>query len=460
MTACITALNQKTENKDVPTGYYSSQSQDTTNSADINWQNYFNDPYLIALIDTALNNNQELNIMLMEIGMAQNEVSAKKGEYLPYLNLKAGSGTEKVGEYTSQGANDANTEITPGQEFPDPLGDFMLKANLTWEIDIWKKLRNSKKAAYSRYLSSVEGKNFMVTQLVAELANSYYELLALDNKLKITEQNVKIQSNVLDILKMEKQSARVTQLAVNRFEALILNIKGLIPTIQQKIIETENKINFLIGRFPQHVDRDSDGFEKLSPSDIYVGLPEQLLENRPDVKQAELQLIAAKLDVKVAKAQFYPSLGLSANLGLQAFNPAYFIKAPESILFSVAGDLAAPIINRNAIKANYKNANAKQIQAIYEYEKTILTAFIEVSNNLVKMDNIKRSYEFKKQEVDVLNESVNISNKLFASARADYMEVLLTQREALEQKLELIELKKDQMTAWANIYRALGGGWK
>jgi outer membrane protein TolC len=205
--------------------------------------------------------------------------------------------------------------------------------------------------------------------------------------------------------------------------------------------------------------RDAQGFNALLPRTIDAGLPSQLLSNRPDIRQAELDLMAARLDVNVAKANFYPSLGITAGVGLQAFSPTFLTKTPESIFYSLAGDLMAPLVNRNAIKATYYNANAKQIQAVYQYEQTILNAYIEVANQLSRITNLGKSYELKAKEVEALNESITISNNLFKSARADYMEVLMTQRDALESRFELIETKKEQLTAWVNVYQALGGGW-
>jgi NodT family efflux transporter outer membrane factor (OMF) lipoprotein len=343
---------------------------------------------------------------------------------------------------------------------PEPLPDYMLAAQATWEIDIWKKLRNAKKAAVSRYLSSVEGKNFVVTNLVAEVANSYYELLALDNQLDIVKKNIDIQNNALQIVKLQKDATRVTELAVRKFEAEVLKTRSLQYDIQQRITETENRLNFLLARFPQPIARNSKEFEHLLPQNIHAGIPSQLLSNRPDIKQAEQGMAAAKLDVKVAKARFYPSIGISASVGYQAFNPSYLLKSPESILYSLAGDLMAPLINRNAIKATYYSANAKQVQSVYNYERTILNAYIEVANQLAKINNLEKSYDLRSKQVQALNQSINISNDLFKSARADYMEVLMTQRDALESKFELIETKKQQMNALVNIYHALGGGWK
>lgn len=454
----IPSIVQKTENKSTPSTYAENTS-DTTNIGKIEWKEFFKDQYLTSLIDTALQNNQELNITLQEIEIARNEVRTRKGELLPRVGLKAGAGLEKVGRYTSQGAGDASTEIKPGKEMPEPLPDYLIGLYANWEVDIWHKLRNSKKAAYTRYLSSVEGKNFVVTSLVAEIANSYYELLALDNQLDMVRKNIELQTNALGVVKIQKEATRVTELAVRKFEAEVLSSRSLEFDILQKTTETENKINFLLGRYPQHIARDKSSFETSLTSNLNTGVPSQLLANRPDIKQAELDLIAAKLDVKVAKSQFYPSLGISAGLGLQAFNPSYLVKMPESMLYSIAGDIAAPLINRNAIKASYFTANAKQIQAIYQYERSILNGYIEVANQLSSIDNLTKSYGLKAKQVVALTQSIEIANDLFKSTRADYLEVLMTQRDALEAKLELIETKKQQLNALVKVYQALGGGW-
>ena len=378
---------------------------------------------------------------------------------MPFVHLQSGAGVEKVGRYTHQGASDAVTEYEPGKEMPEPLQDYFVGAFASWEVDIWHKLRNAGKSAMYRYLSTAEGKNFMVTNLVAEIANSYYELMALDNQLEILKSNIGIQENALGIVKLQKSAARATELAVRKFEAEVLKNQSRQYRIQQSIVEVENRINFLLGRYPQPVLRNSDAFTDLLPETIYAGLPSQLLENRPDIRRAELELEAAKLDIAVAKAAFYPSLGITAGVGFQAFNANYLFKMPESMLYTLAGDLVAPLINRNAIKANYYSANAKQIQAAYNYERTLLIAYMEVANELSNITNLKYSYDLEAKQVQALNESIAISNGLFKSARADYMEVLMTQRDALESKFELIETKKQQMNAMVNIYQALGGGW-
>jgi NodT family efflux transporter outer membrane factor (OMF) lipoprotein len=412
------------------------------------------------LIDTALQNNQELNITLQEINIAQNEIRARKGEYLPFVNLGGQAGLEKTPRFTRPGAVDASTDIQPGEEIPNPLPNYMFGANASWELDVWKKLRNAKKAAVHRYLASVEGKNFMVTNLIAEIANSYYELMALDNQLIILQQNIEIQQNALTIVNMEKQAARVTELAVKKFEAEVLKNQSRVFYIKQSIVQAENRINFLVGRFPQTVLRNSHLLTDIVPDSIHAGVPSQLLMNRPDIRQAEQELLAAKLDVKSAKANFYPSLRITAGIGYQAFRPEFIMRTPESMLYTAAGELMAPLINRNAIKAYYYSANSKQIQNIYHYEQTVLNAYIEVANQVSNINNLKSSYALQTAQVQALTQSISISTSLFKSARADYMEVLMTQRDALEARFELVETKMQQMHAMVNIYQSLGGGWK
>ncbi|MCH7401179.1 TolC family protein [Belliella kenyensis] len=451
-------LPSKTVNNETPANYGVTNEPSTSDIPNpINWESYFDDPNLSLLIHEALSNNQELNMVLQDIIIDQNEIRARKGEYLPSVSFHAGAGFDKAARYTPQGAVEHHLEVRPGVHFPEPVPDFMFGAYASWEVDVWKKLRNAKKAALTRYLATVEGKNFLITNIVAEIAESYYELIALDNMLEIINSNVQIQSNVFQVIQQQKEAAKVTQLAVNRFEAQVLNTMNLQFEVRQKIVETENKINFLVGRFPQPIERNSSKFLTYDTAEIESGLPSDLLEHRPDIRQANLQLAASKLDVKVAKANFYPSFGIQSGIGFQAFNPSFLIN-PASLLYGLAGDLMAPLVNRNAIKAVYYNANAKQIQAIYDYERTILQAYVDVVNQLNKVENYNKSFDIKSKEVALLNKSTAISNNLFNAARADYMEVLLTQREALEANMELLEIKLHQLHAKVSLYRALGGG--
>lgn len=439
---------------------YAINQTDSINQATIQWQTFFEDTNLTAIIEAALAQNQELNIMLQKIAISQNEVQARKGEYLPFVRIRGISELEKVGEFTRNGAVEKALKIREDEGFPDPLKNVSLGLSATWELDIWKKLRNSKKASVYEYLATVEGKNFMVTQLVSEIAITYYDLLSLDNQLVILDQNLSIQENALQMIRLQKQAARVTELAVKRFEAEVFGNRSKRFLLTQQIIETENALNFLVGRTPQTLKRLRAGFLDLEVATMSAGIPSDLLLNRPDIKKASLEIEMRKLDLKVAKAQFYPSIGLNAGLGFEAFKSSYLFNAPASVFKGVALDLVGPLINRNAIKAQFKTANSKQIQAMFDYQKVVLSAFIEVANQWSKMDNLRESYTLKQAQVDALTNSIGISLKLFQSARAEYTEVLLVQREALESKMELVETKKEQLVSRVKMYQALGGGWK
>lgn len=461
MTGCIPSLQTpppRAPNTTTPESY--SGSNDTESSASAGWDELFTDPNLKELVDLALHNNQELNIAIQEIYIANNEVLGRSGDYLPRLGLEVGAGADKAGKYTRDGAVDENVPIREGRAIPAPLPNFFAGFRASWEIDIWSKLRNATKSAVYRYLSSIEGRNYMVTGLIAEIANLYYELMALDNQLAVLHQNIELQQNGLEVVRLEKQAARVTELAVKRFEAEVLKNQSHQYEIQQQIVEAENRMNFLVGRFPQPVKRSSEGFTTLSPLAVKAGVPTQLLENRPDVRQAEMELKAAELDVKVARALFYPSLSIDAGIGYNAYQPSRFFTTPASIAYNISGSILAPLLNRRAITAQYYSANALQQQAVVKYERTILNAYAEAANQLAAIGNMGKSYELKTEQVDRLTQSIEISNTLFTSARADYLEVLTTRRDALDSQMELIETKQKQLSAAVNFYQALGGGWR
>lgn len=436
-------------------------SDGTTSSALVGWREYFKDPNLTSLISTAIDNNQELNILLQEIAVSKSEVLGRKGAIFPFISLGSSAGLDKVARNTPAGALEDNiaNEIKPGKAIPSPTPNFAFAADFDWEVDIWRKLRNERDAAVLRYLATQEGRNFMVTNIVSEMAQSYYELLALDSQLVILKAMIENQQSALETVKLQKANARVTELAVRRFEAEVLKNQSRLFKIQQQITVMENKLNYLAGRYPQHIKRNSSGFDHLMLTGIRTGLPAELLRNRPDVRQAELQLVAAGLDVKAAAARFYPSLNIAAALGLQSFTLSSAFTTPASLIYGTAANVAAPLINRSAIQAAYNGASARQVGAIYTYQQTVLKAYVEVVNQLAQIKNYGRSFDLKNQQVQALSDSITIAGQLFFNARADYTEVLFTQRDALESKIDLVELKQEQLNAFVKAYKALGGGY-
>jgi len=428
------------------------------NSADVGIEQFFNDAALTQLIVEGLTQNQELRIRNQEIEIASNEIMARRGAYLPFVEVGGGGGFEKTSRFTPLGAAEDQLTIPGGGRFSDPLGNTGLGAKLFWRVDIWGQLRSARDAAQQRYYEAIEARDYLVTRLVADTAENYYELAALDKRLEFLNQTIEIQKKSLEVAKAQKEAARGTELGVQRFLAEVRKNESQRLIVNQKIIEVENRINFLVGRYPQAVDRESWDFIQLDSNVLSVGVPAQLLQNRRDIQAAERELTAAGLDVMVARAEFYPQLNITAGVGFEAFNPKYLFD-PEAFVANAAGELVAPLINRAAIRAEYLNANARQLQAVYEYQRTVLTAFTEVVNRTTAAENYRKSVEIKQEQVAALEESVRVATDLFQNARAEYVDVLFSQRDLLEARIDLIGTKQQQLAAIVNAYQALGGGY-
>lgn len=431
-----------------------------TTIADIKWRQYFTDPNLVKLIDTAVKDNLDLQTALQRIQIARSSVKLANAKMLPEVALNVGSGIRKFGLYTMDGAGNISTEITPGQIVPIDLPDFFIGLQSSWEVDVWGRLRSQRQSAVAQYLSSIEGANFVISNLVSDIAISYNELLAFDNELDIIRQTIQKQKEALEVIKLQKDAGRANELAVQQFKAQLLNTQVLEQKAQQQVIETENKINFLLGRFPQTVERNRSELFKPVPSLISAGFPSQMLAHRPDIREAEYQIQASQFDLKAARAAFFPNFTITANVGFQAFNPEFLFDSPASIAYSFMGNLVAPIINMNALKAQFNTAKASQLTAMYNYQKTILNAYVEVANELANIKNLETTHQLKQEQSEVLLISIDTANELYRSARASYLEVLIAQQSALQTNLELINVVKSQRVSMVNIYKALGGGWK
>lgn len=428
--------------------------------ASVNWREYFTDNNLQNLLDEAVKNNPDLQMALQRIEISRSSVKLANGALLPQVSLNVGGSVRRFGLYTMDGAGNSTTQITPGQTIPTNLPDMYLGMQSSWEIDIWEKLRHQRESAISTYLASVEGTNFVISTLVADVASYYTELLALDNELALVQQTITKQQEALEVIQLQKEVGRANELAVQQFHAELLNTKILEKNIQQQVIEVENKINFLLGSYPKPIKRNKDVFAHELPVQIASGFPSQLLANRPDIREAEFKIEASKFDLQAAKAAFYPNFNITASLGFQAFNPEFLFSSPASIAYSVFGTLVAPIINMNALKAQFNTAQANQLTAMYHYQKTVLNAYVEVANQLVAIENLQQVNLLKTQQNALLKKSVGTSGELYRTARATYLEVLLAQQNALQSNIELIGVIKQQRLSAINIYKALGGGWK
>lgn len=433
---------------------------DTVTVADMGWRQFFADSTLLGLIDTAVRNNPELLATLQEVEMSRAELRGVRGRLFPTVSVGAGAGIDKAARFTAEGAGNASTDITEGKRVPDPIGDLSIGFTAAWEADVRGKIRNQKGAALQRYLGSIEGSRYVLTGLVAEVANSYYELTGLDAKLAIVRQSIALQRSSLDVVRAQREAAGVSELAVKQFEAALLNAQTIEVELQQEIRAAENRLNVLLGRYPQAIARPTALPSGLGMRSLAQGLPSQLLRNRPDVRAAELAVQASRFDLRAARAEFLPEVSLTAGLGVRAFTARYLFQTPESMAYGLAGDLMAPLINRSGLKAEFARASAAQQRALIDYRRTILEGVGEVSTLVTALDTYERGLQFKTQQAAALDSAVSVAGELFNAARANYLEVLTAQREALDVKLELVEAQLRQRVTMTNLYRALGGGWK
>ncbi|MBD2714342.1 efflux transporter outer membrane subunit [Hymenobacter sp. BT646] len=437
---------------------------DTLSAGALPWRQFFADPALAALIDTALQQNLDLRIAVQRVEAARANYLARRGALLPTVSAVGSAGADRYGRYTLNGVGNFDTNLSPniegGQRIPDPLTpDFFIGLRSSWEIDVWGKLKSRRKAAYLRVLASEQGRNFVTTNVVAEVARLYYELLTYDNQLAVLQRNVALQQKALGVMRIQKQAGRATELAVQQFQAQTLRTESLAYETRQRITETEASLNQLLGRYPQPIARGAALPQQTLPARLSAGLPSAALLRRPDVRQAELDLQAARADVDAARAAFLPSLTLTPYVGFNAFR-SNMLFDPSSLAFGAVAGLAGPILNRAQLKADQRTAVAANLETYYLYQKTLQTGFREVVTGLKGLENFRAAAALRQQEVDLLTKGVATANDLYVAGYASYLEVITAQRSVLEAELSLAEARQSQLLQSVDLYRALGGGWQ
>jgi len=433
---------------------------DSSNVGSIQWRKFFRDSNLQSLLDTALAANFDLSIATQRLRQLQAGVLAAEAPLYPTVLANGSASLRRFGLYTMDGAGNASTDILPGKLVPEHLPDFFMAAQASWEIDLWGKLRNLKQAAANRYLAGVEGQNLIKTATVTRIAEAYFNLQSLDAQSQILDDYIALQQNALELVRIQKESGSANELAVKQFENQLLDLRGIRSDIQIRIVENESVINFLSGRFPQAVERSSLFLDQSLPEVISLGVPAEMLQNRPDIRAATLELTAANADLSAAKALFFPALNIGAVLGTQAFRPDFLITRPASLTYNLIGGVIAPLVNKRAIRAEFNRADAYQLEALTSYYQTIVNAYTEAYNQVAISKNLEQQFALKTEQVQVIESAVDISGELFRSGRANYLEVLTAQQNALDTRLELVDLRLRQWLAAVGLYRALGGGWR
>lgn len=425
--------------------YGSSVTADSVNIADKPWQELFAESNLQNLIQEGLNNNPDLQIALQKVMEAEAYFSQSKAALFPSVSAK-GTGT-----YIRN----------PESIYPDGPRDvknFQLGAEASWEIDLWGKLRSSKRSAYANLLGSDAGRKAVETRLISNIASSYYYLAGLDAKLAITKQTVKNNIDLVETIKVLKESGRVTGAAVVQSEAARYAAEVTIPDLEQQIRETENTLCLLLGRVPGTIERGSIDEQNLS-SVLNTGIPAQLLDNRPDVMQAEFAVMSAYETTNSARAYFYPALTLTASTGFAATDLSNLLD-PKSFAANLIGGLTQPLFNKRINATRLKVSQAQQEEALINFRNTLLKAGQEVHNALGSYETAAQKIALRQLQLDALIKSVDYTKELLTYGSATYTEVLNAQTSLLSAQLNSVNDRLQQLNAVITLYRALGGGWK
>jgi multidrug efflux system outer membrane protein len=449
LSACVT---QKYETPKVTTEnlYRDNNTTDTTTIADLPWKNLFNDANLQTLIQQGLNENLDLKQAIERIRIAQATLQQSKAAFLPTLQADV--------SVTDAKQSQAALNFPPGVNINLETQTYRAQLSTSWEADVWGKLSSAKRASYANLLQTDAAKRAVQTQLIANIANAYYNLIALDKQLKITLETVKIRANNVETMKALKEGALVNGAAVVQSEANLYAAEVTIPDLKRSIRETENALNVLLARVPGTILR-SDLDSQTPYSDLQTGVSSQLLKNRPDVQAAELSFRAAFENTNVAKTFFYPSLTLTANGGLATLQMADFFN--NSVFYNLIGGITQPIFARGQNKARLTTAQAQQQQAFYTFQQTLLTSGQEVSNALYAYETAAEKETTRAKQIASLTKAVDFTQELLRySSATNYTDVLTSEQSLLAAQLSGVSDKLQKLQAVVKLYRALGGGWK
>ena len=329
---------------------------------------------------------------------------------------------------------------------------------LSWEADIWGKIRSNKRAFAASYLQSVAAHQAVKTQLIATIAATYYQLLALDSQLEITQKTIESRSKGVETIKALKDAGITNQVAVDQNIAQLNSAQALEVDIETAIFRTENTLSILLGKTPQHFERSSLNKQKID-TELKLGVPSTLLSNRPDVMAAEYNLIQSFELTNVARSNFYPSLKLTASSGFQSLSFDNLFDG-SSFFTNLAGGITQPILNGRKIKTQYEVAKSQQEQALLNFKKSLLTAGNEVSNALFAYNSETKKYDFRLKEVEALRKAEQNSDELLKNGYANYLDLLTARQSALNAELNIIDSKLQQLLTIVDLYEALGGGVK
>ncbi len=454
LASCKISKDISTPQVALPMSYREVNNTDSNSIASVNWKSFFTDPALQQLIDSTIVNNYDMQTALKNTAAVQLLLKQSKLGYLPQANLQVGA---SINRPSDNSLNGLSLSQFLGKSYVE---DYSASVALSWEADIWGKIKNQKAKALATYLQTTEARKVIQTNLVASVAQGYYNLLMLDEQLAIARKNLLLNDSTLRIIKLQYNAGEVTALGVQQAEAQRLVAVQLIPLLQQDLTIQENALSVLSGVLPATIAH-SNSINDISFTDsLTTGVPSSLLSNRPDVRTKELALTIANANTGIAKANMYPSLTITASGGVNAFKVSNWVNIPASLFGTVTGGIAQPLFQRKQLKTQYEISKIEREKSVIEFRQSVLNAVGEVSDALVKTTKLKEQQTIATTRVNTLQQAIANADLLFKNGMATYLEVITAQSNTLQGELELAALKKDQLTAVAELYRALGGGWK
>ncbi len=444
-TSCKVAQNYRSPQINTNGLFRDAITTDTTSIAKLHWNEIFTDTILQNLIAEGIAQNLDLKVAYTRIQQSQAYFEQSKAAFYPTLSANASSSVSKLPD-----AQRAGTISSTKQ--------YQLYLNSSWEAGLWGKLSSTRKANLASLLQNEAFSRIVQTNLVANIANYYFLLLALDRQLAITQQTVQNRMATVETMKALKEGAVVTGAAIVQSEASQYAAEVTIPDLKQNIRETENALSIILGRSPDSIIRSS--LDTLKPiAVLQVGVPAQLLSNRPDVQQAEFNFRYNFELTNVARTYFYPSLTISAAGGLTSSILSNFLNA-GSFFANLTGGLTQPLFNRRSNITRLKVSQAQQKEALLSFQNTLLTAGQEVSNAMSFYETAQEKIIVRSNQLSALEKSVEYSQELLRSGFANYTEVLNAQQNLLSARLSGVNDHLQQLQAVVNLYRALGGGWR
>ncbi|MPT32178.1 MAG: efflux transporter outer membrane subunit [Chryseobacterium sp.] len=452
--SCMPKLALDKVSPELPETFQYTATADTASVANLEWRQFFNDAILQGLIEKGIKNNYDLQIALKQVASSQERL--KQAKYMQYPEVGFGV-TGQITRPSDNSLNGQSINLFLGKSYVE---DYNAAFNLSWEADIWGKIKNQQEVSKMQYLQTYEATKAIQTQVVAAIAQGYYNLLMLDKQLEIAKSNLELSKNTLNITEKIWQSGDATSLGVQQSKAQKEYTELLITQLEQNIKIQENALSILIGENPAKINRTIEMSDTSLPQNLSAGLPAAMVSRRPDVRQQELVLLESNALIGIAQANMYPSLKITANGGVNSFKIDNWFQIPASLFGSALGGITQPIFQKRQLKTDLNVAKIQREKNVLAFRQSVLNAVGEVSDALVSNESLKVQEEKASEQVTTLKSGIQSAEKLYKSGLVNYLEVITAQGNSLQAELNLASIKRQRLSSIVDLYRALGGGWK